>query len=142
MKGDVGTSSPGVLERALEITRKNREKERGHPFYDFSKVAQIWNAIKPEGNVEPQDVALFMIGVKLARIAQERDIKGYPVNVDHADDIAGYADCFGRCEEEGQRLKESLDTVFEDLETQVKKDAATDHARAVADHNSQINGDH
>ena len=60
----------------------------GHPYEDFSKIAQIWSVIF-EQTVTPEQVGLAMIGVKVARITQNP-------NCYHRDsvlDIAGYSQC-------------------------------------------------
>lgn len=73
--------------REAEETSLAREKEYGPPERDFKCIMQIWNALldKAGGEVSPELVPLFMIGVKLSRLAESPDHRDSMV------DIAGYA---------------------------------------------------
>ena len=62
----------GILQEATRLTSKDRQKDYGHPRENFRRTAAIWQCIlEPrleEGQtIEPEDVALCMVGVKLAR---------------------------------------------------------------------------
>lgn len=62
----------------------DREHQYGAPAQLFDEIARIWTVIL-SFEVEPEQVALCMVGVKLARLSH---------NWSHADsvrDIAGYA---------------------------------------------------
>lgn len=62
----------------------DREDQYGTPTRLFDKIARIWTVIL-SFEVEPEQVALCMVGVKLARLSH---------NWSHADsikDVAGYA---------------------------------------------------
>jgi hypothetical protein len=62
----------------------NREDQYGAPAKLFDQIARIWTVIL-SFEVEPEQVALCMVGVKLARLSH---------NWSHADsirDVAGYA---------------------------------------------------
>lgn len=61
-----------------------REDQYGAPAQLFAEIAKIWTVIL-SFEVEPEQVALCMVGVKLARLSH---------NWSHADsikDVAGYA---------------------------------------------------
>ncbi len=62
----------------------DREDQYGTPTRLFNEIARIWTVIL-SFEVEPEQVALCMVGVKLARLSH---------NWSHADsikDVAGYA---------------------------------------------------
>lgn len=63
---------------------KTRGSDYGHPKEDFGRTARLWSIIK---GVEftPEDVALFMICVKLSREVHKH-------KKDNLDDIQGYAE--------------------------------------------------
>lgn len=53
-------------DKAKELVYGAREKSYGHPYEDFHRTAMIWGAILG-GKVEPWQVALMMVGLKLSR---------------------------------------------------------------------------
>ena len=55
-----------ILEEAKRIVHGDRGENYGHPFEDFSRTAKIWSAILGI-NIEPEQVALCMVGVKISR---------------------------------------------------------------------------
>jgi hypothetical protein len=55
-----------ILEEAQRIVHGDRGENYGHPFEDFSRTAKIWSAILGI-TVEPEQVALCMVGVKISR---------------------------------------------------------------------------
>lgn len=55
-----------ILEEAQELVHGNRQDDYDHPFYNFSRIAKIWEGIF-EISVTPEQVALAMIGVKISR---------------------------------------------------------------------------
>jgi len=68
----------------LALTLADREDQYGAPARLFDEIARIWTVIL-SFEVDPAQVALCMVGVKLARLSH---------NWSHADsikDIAGYA---------------------------------------------------
>lgn len=89
-----------ILEEALEITRKNRQKAYSHPIKNFARVAQFWEVYLMQVGViarESDDpkpltaehVAQMMVLFKIAR----------DVNLPKRDNIvdeAGYVDCVAR----------------------------------------------
>ena len=72
-----------VLQEAQRLVYGNRGASYGHPFDDFSRTAAIWSAILGT-KVQPDQVALCMIGVKVSRECNKP-------GRDNATDIAGYA---------------------------------------------------
>ncbi len=68
----------------LAVTLTDREDQYGTPAKLFGEIARIWTMIL-SFEVEPEQVALCMVGVKLARLSH---------NYSHRDsikDVAGYA---------------------------------------------------
>jgi hypothetical protein len=59
-------STDSILDEAHELVHGDRGEDYGHPLDDFSKTALIWSAIFGIP-VEPEQVALGMIGVKMSR---------------------------------------------------------------------------
>ena len=88
MEKMIGRLDPGdIFSPAREICRE-RGKVYGHPKEDFDKIAHIWEVIF-RVPVEPEQVALAMIGVKIARICQSETF----YHSDSVLDILGYANC-------------------------------------------------
>lgn len=85
-----------LLAEALQITSQDRNAAYGEPEDNFANIAAYWNAycqqrFKVALDITPQDVAHFMILMKMARLA---------TNAQHRDslvDIAGYAACAEDC---------------------------------------------
>ena len=81
-----------ILKKADELVHGDRNDLYGDPIDDYSKVVEIYKAISGI-DLDPEDGALFMVAVKLARIATN-----YRENIIHRDsliDAAGYLWVFG-----------------------------------------------
>ena len=78
-----------ILDEASRITKGSRQEQYGGPKEDFSRVAAMWSALKGVP-FEAQDVAMFMICLKLGRQAHKP-------GRDNSVDIAGYARCMHLC---------------------------------------------
>jgi hypothetical protein len=75
---------------AAEATVKNREGTYGSPQENFERIAAIWSVILAgklgkEHGISAADVAMMMVGYKLARLIETPD------HQDSAVDAAGYA---------------------------------------------------
>lgn len=82
------------LDKAIEYTSKDRNAAYGDPEDNFANIAKIWNAqgVRIDGRkVKAADVALMMVGMKLARL------RFNPTHEDSWVDIAGYAACGMEC---------------------------------------------
>lgn len=72
-----------VLETAEKLINGDREQEYGTPQVNFQRIADIWQVQFPERKWTPADVALALVGVKLARAIQSPkedtfiDLAGY-----------------------------------------------------------------
>lgn len=62
----------------------DRDKQYGDSAVLFREIAQIWTAILGD-EVDPRQVVLCMIGVKLARLTTDLS------HIDSIKDVAGYA---------------------------------------------------
>jgi hypothetical protein len=87
-----------ALREAARIINGERDTQYGGPEENFGRIAAIWSAIfKREFTRE--DVAMAMIGVKLARFASDAGFQP-----DTWIDIAGYAGCgYEVGQKDGQR---------------------------------------
>lgn len=87
-----------VLDEANEAIQGARASDYGGVRENFSRIAQMWSAISPRPdqngqiNFNPEDVANFMICVKLSRLRES------PMHNDSLVDIAGYAALAAECE--------------------------------------------
>jgi hypothetical protein len=76
-----------ALREAAKIIAGDRDAQYGGPEENFARIAKVWSMILGV-EVSNEDVAMMMIGLKVARYANK---SGF-----HADtwiDIAGYAGC-------------------------------------------------
>jgi hypothetical protein len=79
---------------AAEAAVKDREGSYGPPQENFERIAAIWNVVLAgklgkEHEISAADVAMMMIGYKLARLVESPD------HQDSAVDLAGYAALLG-----------------------------------------------
>jgi hypothetical protein len=58
-----------ILEEAARLTAEDRNKNYGDPYTNHKRIADIWSVIL-EYEVTPSQVALCMVGVKIARLIQ------------------------------------------------------------------------
>ena len=72
------------LEQAAELISAARDEVYGDPLTNHQRIADLWSAILSI-NVEPEEVVLCMIAVKMSRLCNTFDHKDSWV------DIAGYA---------------------------------------------------
>lgn len=80
---------PSILVEADEIAGEDRSRDYGHPKQNHERIAAIWNVQlgdKLKQPIEAREVALLMIGLKLAREANTP-------KRDNLIDIAGYVKC-------------------------------------------------
>lgn len=101
MRAGAGQGQRSILQEAAELVGGQRNSDYGHPAKDFAKTAAIWNGIlatklAPGASIEPADVALCMIGVKLSREVNRH-------KRDNLVDIAGYAQTIMMLQEDGGR---------------------------------------
>lgn len=76
-----------ALREAAKIIDGDRNAQYGNPEDNFKRTAQIWSVILNH-KVSAEDVAMMMVGLKVARYAANSGFQG-----DTWVDIAGYAGC-------------------------------------------------
>ena len=96
-----------VLEEAQKIIYGDREKTYGKPSKNLGTIAQMWTAyvnssvgdvFNAEGEpieliIDPKDVAIMMVLLKAARLANDQSHR------DSVVDICGYAALIERCDD-------------------------------------------
>lgn len=73
-----------LLKEAAELIAVARDEVYGDPLANHQRIADLWSAIL-DINIEPEEVVLCMIAVKMSRLCSARD------HNDSWVDIAGYA---------------------------------------------------
>jgi hypothetical protein len=61
-----------ILQEALRLTSTDRQKNYGEPLINHQRIADIWTVLLGV-EVSPSQVALCMVGVKLARLVETPD---------------------------------------------------------------------
>jgi len=96
------TTPPTILAEADNIAGEDRSRDYGHPLLNHQRIAGIWN-VQLAGiltaPITPRQVALMMIGVKLAREANTP-------KRDNLVDICGYVKCVEMIDAETQRAEQ------------------------------------
>jgi len=77
-----------ILQEAMRLTSTDRQKNYGEPFINHKRIADIWTVLLGV-DVTPSQVALCMVGVKLARLVETPD------HQDSFVDMAAYASIAG-----------------------------------------------
>lgn len=98
-RADTPVSTPTFLQMAENLINGQRQADYGDKLVNFSQIAMLWQGtlamkLAPGQSITPEDVALCMIQVKVARLAKSPD---------HSDsqlDIAGYIACMNKLQEE------------------------------------------
>lgn len=88
-----------MLHKAEDLINGQRQQDYGDKLQNFAQIAMLWQGVlatklKVTSAITPEDVALCMMQVKIARLAKSPD---------HADsvlDIAGYAGCYDKLQQE------------------------------------------
>lgn len=94
------TPRPSILQEADAIAGQDRSRDYGHPYDNHRRIAEIWSVqaehlLKDGAKFTPDLVALMMIGLKLARLANS------PSHRDSMVDVCGYAKCWEMILEHG-----------------------------------------
>jgi hypothetical protein len=66
------TKRKAILQQAIELTHGDRNKNYGTPLVNHQRIAAIWSVILGV-EVTPSQVALCMVGVKIARLVETPD---------------------------------------------------------------------
>jgi hypothetical protein len=76
-----------ALREAARLISGERDAQYGSPDQNFNRIARIWSVVLGI-NVTEEDVAMCMVGLKMARYASKSGFQP-----DTWVDIAGYAGC-------------------------------------------------
>lgn len=89
-----GSGNETVSVQAGRLLAGDRQAEYGDARNTHERIAVMWNALIPQGSrIQPTDVALMMIALKLVRAAKN------PSHRDSWVDIVGYAEIGARLSE-------------------------------------------
>lgn len=99
--------APSLLHRADTLINGDRQQDYGDKLQNFAQTAMLWTAVlapklQKEQVITADDVALCMIGIKMARLSKT------PNHKDSILDIAGYAGCMDILQNERERNVELL----------------------------------
>jgi hypothetical protein len=84
-----------LIEEAIRLVNTDRQASYDHPFDNFTRISLIWSAILDK-EITPEQVALCMVGVKIAREA-------YAPKDDNIIDGVGYFLTLAKVKEERQK---------------------------------------
>jgi hypothetical protein len=92
-------SAKPLLQQANDLINGPRQSDYGDTLLNFAQIAMIWNGLLStklgKGNfITAEDVALCMMGLKMARLAK------FPDHYDSILDVAGYAGCYDKLQQE------------------------------------------
>lgn len=81
------------LHQAHDLITGDRQTDYGDKLPNFTQIGMLWQGtiahkLAPGVAITPEDVALMMIQVKIARLAKSPD------HQDSIKDVAGYAGCY------------------------------------------------
>lgn len=76
-----------ALAQAALIVSGERDAQYGSPEDNFGRIARLWSVLFAR-EFTPEDVAMAMVALKLARLASKSGFQG-----DSWIDVAGYAAC-------------------------------------------------
>lgn len=88
-----------ILQEADKVAGADRSRDYGHPYHNHRRIAEIWSVQLEQilkRPIAPREVALMMIGLKLAREIQT------PKH-DNKIDMAGYVKCLDMIDQFGNR---------------------------------------
>ena len=95
-----------ILQEASRLVHGDRGESYGHPIDDFQRTADLFNTMRGTF-LTAEDVALFMICVKLSREANKH-------KRDNLTDLCGYAETYMMVKDERYR-RETITTTFAPL---------------------------
>ena len=108
-----------LLIEADALINGQRQADYGDKLQNFSQIAMFWQAtlaakLAPGQAITPEDVALCMMGVKMARLAKSPDHR------DSILDVAGYAGCYDKLQEERANGVQLIGVTYDSRKTDRK----------------------
>lgn len=106
---------PSILQQADAIINGQRQQDYGDKLSNFTQIAMLFTGtlarkLNPGTIITADDVALLMMQVKVARLAN------MPTHKDSILDIAGYAGCLDKLQEERDKgIDEPVINILEDV---------------------------
>ena len=101
MTEPIDLDKESILAEAERLVTGDRDKDYGHPYFNFGRIALMWSAIL-DREVTRQEVALCMIALKVAR-------QVHAPKRDNLVDICGYVKTLELIQEKGwERLEQAL----------------------------------
>ena len=105
-----GVPETSILQQADATINGPRQADYGDKLTNFSQISMLWQGmlahkLLPDSRITPEDVALLMMLVKMARLAKSPD------HYDSVLDIAGYAGCYDHIQRDraaNKKLKGAL----------------------------------
>lgn len=93
------TKKHTMLQQAEATINGPRQADYGDKLANFSQIAMLWQGalarkLAPDAAITPEDVALCMMQVKIARLSNKPD------HFDSIMDVAGYAGCYSVLQDE------------------------------------------
>lgn len=93
------TVQHSILFEAAKLIQGQRQADYGDKLQNFSQIAMLWQGtlamkLALGQSITPEDVALCMMQVKIARLAKSPDHR------DSIMDVAGYAGCYDYLQQE------------------------------------------
>lgn len=86
-----------IFEEAQKLVLGDRQWAYDHPLDNCTRIGQIWGTIlELDKPIEPEKVALMMVGVKMARQIHRH-------NRDNLVDICGYTECIDMIQKEREQ---------------------------------------
>jgi hypothetical protein len=97
-------ATQSILAQADVLINGQRQKDYGDKLSNFTQIAMLFSGVLarkllPTAAITPDDVALLMMQVKIARLANTREHK------DSILDIAGYVGCLDKLQEEREAFE-------------------------------------
>lgn len=103
---------PNLLVEADQLINGQRQTDYGDKLQNFSQIAMgfqmvLATKLQPGQQISAEDVTLCMMQVKIARLAKSPDHR------DSILDVAGYAGCYGKLQEERKNGAELVGATYD-----------------------------
>ncbi len=107
---DTNPATRNILAEAWNLVHGQRQQDYGDKLTNFQHIADLWNAtlkfkLLPTAKISPEDVAICMMQVKIARLVKS------PHHEDSQIDIAGYIACYNLLRMERDKYSRNQNSV-------------------------------
>lgn len=111
-----------MLVQAQELITGDRQKDYGNKLQNFAQIAMgvqmvLATKLRPNAEITPEDVAMIMMQVKIARLTKTPD------HFDSIIDVAGYAGCYNMLQNERRSGAVLAGATYDAREMEVQRDA-------------------